>query len=427
MIRLNSVPRSVFDAREIDNTTVKLNSAEGKGKGKELSRREIVSLGRLAACEHFGHEYNRRPDAIEKYKSRLNNEADYATLSRKFNEQRLLFCAAKTADSYGTEAPKTFEDFKTDAMSYGSDPMFVRLLGAIDRDVISPIFFDVLSDVGMGLLQIETVPLGGVKEITVRSNDVFRMEDSDWGSARSASRNMLYSKTLTLTPHPYVCGASIKWYQDVVNGDAGWYYNAIFGGMYSKMYAILMSVLKKATAGNTYIPTGLTASTYTSSNWTKITDLVAAVNGVSVNELMAIGTRSALQNVLPVDGTGAAIVGLQYGLGETWFENGYLPKAGGIDLFPVTPAVVPGTQNSTIDTIDTGNNIYIMAKGGYGYKPIYAAVPEGSPIMLTATPNAGNALGTADLTIDINVQAMFDFKPVFATKVGVITSVYPSA
>lgn len=187
-----------------------------------------------------------------------------------------------------------------------------------------------------------------------------------------------------------------------------------------------MQGLKNAVAAQTYIPAGLTANTYTTQNWIRITDLVAAANGVRVDNLMAVGTRSALSNLLPVDGTGGAITGLQYGLGEQWFTNGYLPKAGGVDLFPVTPSIVPGTQNSTLDTIDTGNDIYILAKGLY--KPMYGVYMEGTPITLTATPGGtGNAQGTADFTIDINAGAMFDIKPVFASKVGVVTSVYPGA
>ena len=120
------------------------------------------------------------------------------------------------------------------------------------------------------------------------------------------------------------------------------------------------------------------------------------------------------------------MTGLQYGLGEAWFYNGYLPKAAGVDLFPVTPAIVPGTQNSTLDTIDTGDNIYILAKGLY--RPLVGARYEGTPITLTATPSGGNgyAQGTADFTIDINVTATLDIQPVFASKVGVITSVYPT-
>lgn len=422
MLKLNSIPAKVFDAQETQDIKVKLNNTNGSSR--EISRKEIVATGRLVACEYFGNFINKRPNQIEKYNSRIADKPyDYATLSRKHQEKKLLFCAAQVAKISGKDAPTSFEEIKTNR-SYATDGLFLRVMAEIDRDILDPLFFSVLDAVGMDLMQWE--PVGwGTKEIDVRSNDVFLWEDSSWGSGKSTSKNYLYAKTITINPKVYSCNATIKWYQDVVAGDAGRYYAAIMLGMYNKIYAMNISLLKQAIAGGKYIPAGLTADTYTTQNWIRITDLVAAANGVRVEDLMAIGTRSALSNLLPVDGTGGAMTGLQYGLGEQWFTNGYLPKAAGIDLFPVSPVIVPGTQNSTLDTIDTGNDIYIFAKGLW--KPMYGGYIEGTPITLTATPGGtGNAQGTADFTIDINAGAMFDIKPVFATKVGVVTSVYPT-
>lgn len=422
MLKLNSIPAKVFDAQETQDIKVKLNNANGSSR--EISRKEIVATGRLVACEYFGNFINKRPNQIEKYNSRIADKPyDYATLSRKHQEKKLLFCAAQVAKISGKDAPTSFEEIKTNR-SYATDGLFLRVMAEIDRDILDPLFFSVLDAVGMDLMQWE--PVGwGTKEIDVRSNDVFLWEDSSWGSGKSTSKNYLYAKTITINPKVYSCNATIKWYQDVVAGDAGRYYAAIMLGMYNKIYAMNISLLKQAVAGGKYIPERLTADTYTTQNWIRITDLVAAANGVRVEDLMAIGTRSALSNLLPVDGTGGAMTGLQYGLGEQWFTNGYLPKAAGIDLFPVSPVIVPGTQNSTLDTIDTGNNIYIFAKGLW--KPMYGGYIEGTPITLTATPGGtGNAQGTADFTIDINAGAMFDIKPVFATKVGIVTSVYPT-
>lgn len=422
MLKLNSIPANVFSAQDVVEKEIRLNNADGSTR--KISRKDIVTTGRLVACEYFGSLINKRPHQIEKYNSRLGEKIDYASLSKKHTEKKLLFCASIVANMTGKEAPTSFEQVKKNA-AYATDELFLRVMAEIDRDVLEPIFFNVIEDAGMDLMQWDASPLGATKEITVRSNDVFLYEDSAWGSGRSTSKNYLYAKTVTITPKMFACNATIKWYQDVVSGDAGRYYAAIMNGMYNKIYAMTISTLKAAVAGGKYIPNGLTADTYTTQNWIRITDLVAAANGVRVSDLMAVGTRSALSNLLPIDGTGGAITGLQYGLGQEWFENGYLPKAQGVDLFPVSPVIVPGTQNSTLQTIDTGDDIYIFAKGGYGYKPMYGVYAEGSPITLTATPGGtGNAQGTADFTIDINVGAMFDIKPVFASKAGVIRSVY---
>lgn len=408
MMRLNSLPQSVFDSANAEDSKIRVN-------GSELSRNDIVTTGRLVACEYLGSKLNETKKNGEQYVSRLSGQSDYATVSKLHGDSKFMFCAAKAYQSVGKAAPATVEEAKRD-YSLSRNEVFLRTMAAIDRDVLDPLFFAVFDTVGGRLMQWEAAPLGRTTEVDIRSNDVFLFEDSSWGSGRSTSKNYLYAKSVTLTPKMYSCNATIKWYQDIVNGDAGRYYAAIMNGMWNKIYAILMSGLKASIASTAYVPTGLTAATYTTNNWLTITTKTAAANGIRRDDLMAVGSIQALSNVLPVDGTGGAITGLQYGLGEDWFSRGFLPKAGGVDLFEISPVIVPGTQNSTIETIDTGDSIYIMPKAGAGYAPMYGVYAEGSPITLTATPSE-----TADFTIDINVGAMFEIKPLFASKVGVIT------
>lgn len=433
MLKLNSISKEVLFANDLANEQneqkVRVNSGAAS---VETSRREIVASGRLVACEYVGNLVNADNMTKDKYVSRMASlvgaDADYASYAKAHKEKKLLFCAAMADKLAGRSTTvSSFEDFKKNHAVYANDGNFLKVMAAIDQDVLAPIFFDVLSSVGMGLMDWESVAFGSTKIIDVPSNDVFFFEDSSFGSVRSTTKNYLYAKSVALTPKVYACNATIKFYQDVVNGDAGRYYASIIRGMYSKIYAKMMGVLNAAVSGGTYIPAGLTAQTYTTANWLTITDLVAAANGVRVQDLVAIGTRSALSNLLPIDSTGGAITGLQYGLGEQWFTNGFLPKAGGVDLLAITKAIVPGTQNSTLDTIDTGDNIYVLAKGGYGYRPIMGVYAEGSPLILSANPlgATGSAQGTADMTIDINVSAYFDIAPIFASKVGVIESVYP--
>lgn len=428
MLKLNSIPKSVFDAvgAANDKATFRTNSGNGAEENVSINRKELVAAGRLLFCEYTGRNFNEQKEHFsvsEKYQSKLNG-IDYGSLARGFVEKKFLYCAAKTDAMEGRDEPLNFEKAVNNSIRYANSPIFMKLMSAIDEDILKPLLPAVLSDVGMGLVQLDTVAFGRTKEITVNSNDIFLFEDSSWGSSHSVSKNYLYAKTITMTPKPYASNATIKWYQSIVNGDPGEYYLSIVKGMYNKMYAIAIKALKAATVGSKYIPAGLTAQTYSSKNWNKICSLVAAANGVKRADLMAVGTISALSNVLPVDGTGALMAGLQYQLGREWFEKGFLPNASGVDLFEITPSIVPGTQNSTLDTIDTGDNIYILAKGLY--KPVYCVLDEGSPIVLTATPSGGGngALGTADFTVDINATAVMDIKPVFAQKVGVIKGVY---
>lgn len=409
MLKLNSMKNDLFAAKDALNSDVRVN-------GQTISRQDIVAGGRLIVAEYFGKRINQMPNIVEKYSSRLNSSADYAAFSRKHQEKKFMFCAAQHYKHIGAEMPDTFAEVSRD-LTLAKSQTFLATLAAIDRDVITPMLFDVFNDIGMGgLIQMSPIAYGSTKQIDIKSNDVFLFEDSSFGSGRSATYNYLYGKTLTFNPTVKTCQVKIKWYQDIVNGEAGDYYAAIMRGYFSKLYAISMSKLLSAAANTDLIPAGLTANTYTSDNWALLTTKIAAVNGVTRNDLVAFGGITQLNKILPVDGTGGAIAGLQYGLGGEWVRRGYLPNVAGVDLLEITPVIVPGTQNSTIDMIDTGNNIFIGAKGGY--KPIYVGYYEGTPLTIEMTPSQ-----TADFTIDINAEAIFDAVPVFASKVGVIKNV----
>lgn len=408
-LKLNALDRKFFEVS--GENDIRVNAA-----GEKLSRNAIVALGRLALCEYIGTELNMRPGE-SKYYSRLNGRS-YADFAAKVTADTMLFCASVANQMVGKEAPASYEEVRNN-LSYAKDENFLRTLAAITRDVLNPTLFTIMDDVAAGnLMQWEAVPFGGTKEIEIASNDVFLFEDSAWGSARSASYNTLYDRSITLNPSPKTTQAKIKWYQHVVNGDIGRYYAAIIRGMWSKIYAMFIETLLTATGNAAYVPTGLTASTYSTDNWNRITTLVAAANGVRRDNLFAYGTINTLSKVLPTDGTGAAVVGLQYGLGEEWIRRGYLPNASGVQLLEITPSIVPGTQNSTLDTIDFGDSIMIAAKAGYGYAPVYAGYYDGSPLTLELRPEQ-----TGDLTIDVTATAMFDIKPVFASKVGMITDI----
>nr|DAF90899.1 MAG TPA: hypothetical protein [Siphoviridae sp. ctnMR5] len=412
MLKLNSLDGNIFTVDKINDVTVKTNSGV-------YSRNDIIAKNRLATCEYVGTNIN-KCNPKEKYNSRLaGSGVDYATLSRVAQERKILFCAAQAYKAMGiNEVPTDFKAVKHDT-SLSKNPIFLATLAAIDREVLQPLFFSVIDDVAMGgLMHWESAELGATKEITVGSNDTFIFEDSAWGSGRSTSKNYLYAKTITLTPKMYSCNATIKWYQDIVNGDAGRYYAAIIRGMWNKIYAQFLGYLKGAVSNTALIPAGLVKTTYNSENWNSLTTLVAAANGLRRENLVAFGGISALSKVLPTDGAAGAITGLQYGLGEEWFKQGYLPNASGVQLLEVLPAIVPGTQNSSLETIDLGKNIFISGKAGDSYAPMYGVYAEGSPITLELTPRE-----TANFEIDINVGAMFDVKPVFASKIGVITNV----
>jgi hypothetical protein len=141
----------------------------------------------------------------------------------------------------------------------------------------------------------------------------------------------------------------------------------------------------------------------------------SALNGVKRNQLMALGTLTALSNVLPTVGTDGAVAGIQGMIGDEWVRNGFLGNVAGVDLVEYGLAVVPGTQNYdpkflSLDGSLENENIYILPR--VGYAPMFGAKAIGSPITIDFTPEE-----TADMTININETLVFDIQPAFSQKI----------
>lgn len=404
-MKLNNLDRGIFV----------INSASDEKVGT-ISRNDLIATGRLCAAEYVGRLVG---DKSGSFKSRLNEfGGDYTALSKKHMEQKLVFCAARAYAVSGRPAPNSVEQVKNDVSLY-KDPVFLRTMAAIDQEIISPLMYSVISDLGGAMLNMTTVPVGRTKEITVQSNDVFLWEDTGFGSAHSTTKNYLYADTITLNPKPYTCNGTIKWFQMVaIDGamDAGWYYTAIIRGLWSKIMALYTNALTDVASDTRYVPSYLAFNSYSSANWAAATTAVAVANGVRRDQLMAFGEYAALQAVLP-SGT-SSDAALTYGIGPEWLRNGFVSMVGRVPLFEVLPAMVPGTVNTTGNMFGLEDNIFITARAGESYAPIYGAVAEGCPITIEYSPSQ-----TANFVIDINMSTLMDFRAVVPSKIAVIQNV----
>lgn len=411
MLKLNCIPNDVFEAANTSDARIKVC-------GAEINRRDLVATGRLVVCEYIGKTINENKTSLEKYNSRLASQnIDYASFSKAFKEKKLLFCAAQAYKAIGQEMPENFESVKND-VSLIKDEVFLRTMAALDRDIITPLLFRVFDDVSMGgLMQWETASAFGHKEIEIKSNDIIMFEDTALGSFNNVTISRQYNKSITLTPKATAADTEIKW-THIFDNDAGEYYDAIIRGLWNKVYAKFAYALKKAKDNERYMPKKLIQPSYTSDNWNTLLEDLSAANGVEASDIMAFGSRIALSKVVPTDSSGGALLGLQYGLGEKWTSQGFLGNVGGIDLHAVRPVLVPGTQNTTLTKIFPTDEIYMVAKGGAGNKPMYGVYAEGQPITITVEPTKSD-----DFTLKINIVAMFDIAPMFASKVGLIKNV----
>lgn len=406
----NSLPNNIFSYTSADdkNKTIKVNSATDGST--ELNRDKIISLGRLATVEYFGKKANLNTDNLEKYNSRVKN---YDNFQHNVWADTIRYCAEVSARAYGRPSYNSMEEVWNDR-SLVSDPLFVKALQDISTAVITPLYPEVIPAALDRMVDFRRGRFGESTVVDIESNDFALFDDDSWGSVSSKPYQYLYKKQISLTPKPYTAKFKIKWYQDVVGGEAGRYYAALMRGAYSKMYALVIDAFKKGFASTEYNPAAYTFDSFSMENWTKAIMLSEAINGVSRRQLMAVGTLSALSQVVPTIGTPALAAGIQGQIGEEWVRNGFLGNVAGVDLVETGLAVVPGTQNYNPKFVSlddpTSENIYLMAR--IGYAPMVGIIPDGSPINIVFTPEE-----TADMTINISETLVFAVKPAFSSKI----------
>ncbi|MBQ2044908.1 MAG: hypothetical protein II261_08755 [Bacteroidaceae bacterium] len=395
-LSLNSAPASLFETTSTNE------------------REKLVCLGRLLMAEANGRAINSVKTKNNSYTPTMD-DMTYRQTNENTRNKVMLFCASHSAKLDGREAPANYQAFLSESRDYFKNPFFLRTLSGVVTDIVRPMLPFVLSNAVGELGHVEYVPLGQTMEIAVESNDIFLFQDSSWGASRSVPENTLYPATVTLNPTPRTASATVKWYQLVGNdADFGMWLNSLYAGLYSKIMGLWNSAMVAAAANAKYVPDFLKFATYNSSNFNSAVELVSSINHVNSSDLMVYGSRSALGKLLP-SGT-AQDAALTYGLGAEWMRNGYLGTIQGVPSFELLNAVVPGTQNTTGQLVLGNDQVYIAARKGIGYAPIYIGMEDGTPITLELTPDK-----TADMTLNVNVTASLDVKAVFGSKIAVMT------
>lgn len=406
--KLNALPNELFgyDVNS-KNDVVKVNAA---GTVKEFNRNSIIAEDRLATVEYFGKIANSDKHNLIKYNERVQN---YGELQKNAWENTVLYCAALANKQIGKEPYATMEEVAKDRTLYMNDT-FWKALAAISQETITPLFPAVMDDTTGRLVEWSEVRLGETKVYDIESNDFFIFDDDSWGSVSSKPYQYLYKAQIAVTPKPATAKTKIKWYQDIVGGEAGRYFAAFMRGAYNKVYAVMLERFKEAIANSKYAASILTYDSYSAANWNQAIMKAAALNGVSRNQLMALGTLSALSKVLPTTGVGAAAAGIQGMIGVEWVRDGFLGNVAGVDLIEYNLAVVPGTQNHNPQflSLDSGDDeiIYIIPR--IGYAPMVGVTAIGSPITIMFTPEE-----SADMTINISETIVFDIQPAFSQKI----------
>ena len=403
----------------IDQSCFRVAASETADNSK--ARADIVSEGRLLFFEHSRKGTKMLREASGKGEtvgSAKLNDTEYSALNKTFQAEHLLYAAKKACDLTGENAPENYEAFKRMSAQFYNNRSFLAVLQGIYQEIIYPILPAVYSEAVDTFADVVEVGFGETYAISIGSDDIPIFQDSAWGSARSVPANRFYSKDVTLNPQPKTAEIRMKWTQLVGNNmDFGRFFANIAAGMYAKTMGMWNEALTTAATGTTYIPSGLTG-TFSNQNWMTIANKLAAVNNTRIGNLFATGSMVALSKVLPTQVTGTTNVNMDAAiatlLGADYTRSGYLGEFLAVRLLPLMDAVVPGTQYSTVSTVLSANDIYMMA--GNGRKPLTIAYNRDTPIQIEIEPER-----TASFELIMNLTIALDSACVFASKIGHIT------
>lgn len=383
-------------------------------------REDIVAKGRVLFYEHAlkGKMAILSAKGQNTPVQRTMNDRGYKQLNEQFQRESLLYAAKLACASTGKKAPESWEEFKRNGGEYYGNARFYAVLQGIWQEVIIPILPAVYSEALSDFAETVEIELGQTYAVSIGSNDIPVFQDSSWGASRSVPRNRFYSRDYTLNPTPKSCWITAKWMQLVgTNMDFGVFFANMVAGMYAKTMGMWNEAMNTATEDTSLIPTNLNF-TFNNQNWVKGANKIAALNNTTISDVFATGGTVALSKVLPNTVTGSTNVNMDAAiatlLGADYTKAGYLGEFMAVRLMPMRDVIIPGTQNTTVETMLSENDIWMLA--GNGRKPLTIGYTSGTPISIEMDPTR-----TGDFEIGLNLTIALDSVATFASKIAHFT------
>lgn len=380
-------------------------------------REDIVAKGRVLFYEHAlkGKMAVLSAKGQNTTVQRTMNDRGYKQLNEQFQRESLLYAAKLACASTGKKAPESWEEFKRNGGEYYGNARFYAVLQGIWQEVIIPILPAVYSEALSDFAETVEIELGQTYAVSIGSNDIPVFQDSSWGASRSVPRNRFYSRDYTLNPTPKSCWITAKWMQLVgTNMDFGVFFANMVAGMYAKTMGMWNEAMTTATKDTSLIPTNLNF-TFNNQNWVKGANKIAALNNTTISDVFATGGTVALSKVLPNTVTGSTNVNMDAAiatlLGADYTKAGYLGEFMAVRLMPMRDVIIPGTQNTTVETMLSENDIWMLA--GNGRKPLTIGYTSGTPISIEMDPTR-----TGDMEIGLNLTISLDSVATFASKIA---------
>lgn len=403
----------------INPAVFKVSSADTADNTRE--RADIVGTGRVLAYEYARKGTNALHAALGMKNSEIApmiSDAQYKEANDKFQQAHLLYAARQADSLMGCPGPTDFDAFKRNGKQYYRNEMFLRVLAGIYTEIINPILPRIYSEAVGVFADVYEVGFGETRQITIGSNDIPVFQDDAHGAYRSKPRNQFYTKDYTLNPQPKTAMISAKWIQLVGNNvDFGRFFANIAAGMYAKTMGMWNAAMTAAVSDTSLVPSNLSV-TFSTQNWVKLANRLSAVNNTAITNMIAFGSYPALAQVLPTEVTGSTNVNMDAAiatlLGADYVRSGYLGEYMGIRLMPLTDVIIPGTQNTTVDTMLSDSLIYVMA--GNSRRPMAIGMNSADPLELNIDPYA-----SGDMSLGLSLTYNIDVVSIFADHIGVVT------
>ena len=408
-LNLNSISPAVFKVSAAE-------TADGTQK-----RADIVASGRLLAYEYARKGANGVRAAMgikENAGEQRLSDVEYKELNETFQSAHLLYAANLADAAIGRKSPETMDEFRRQGQNYYRNASFYQVLQGIYQEILTPILPRVYSEAVGVFADIVEVGFGETYALSIGSNDIPVFQDSAWGAARSVPRNRFYSKDYVLNPTPRTAQINAKWTQLVGNNvDFGQFFANISAGLYAKTMGLWNAAMTAAISDTSLVPSNLSV-TFSNQNWMTLANRLSASNATQISNLFATGSAVALSKVLPTEATGSTNVNMDAAiatlLGADYTRTGYLGQFMAVRLMPLVDAIVPGTQNTTVQTILPNNKVFMMA--GSGRKPLTIGYNRDTPITLEIDPSKAG-----DMEIAVNMTIALDSVAIFESHIGVVT------
>lgn len=315
---------------------VRLMQFSSKDTDFQVIVNSFAELAGAAAYKNFGNH-----GIIEEVKV-----DDYSEKNEKIKSAVLAY-SAKHA---GIDTPKDAEDlvFAMDNQSFKSvfNSIVARTLYVMMTKYRAP-QLDRLSDV-------VNVKVGDSLTYEIDTKSLPIAQKATYGS--NVTMVPSYAKgSVTISPKPYSIGVSLDVIRMMANGyDWGYAVARVYAGMILAQYKLVVSKIFNTALLN---GTPLYQENFAASTYTQLADDVGMLNGGSIDDVLALGTRVAWQAIAALATQGG------FSTKDEYIRNAYLQKIYGVDsmiLDQFTGLSAPFTTANAAGLRAIPNNLIVL-------------------------------------------------------------------